>query len=95
MLNKFSPRAPFDRIRLRVWRWEKSTSDAHLTVLNRVTAYVEIAWRAGLCPDEIIDDICEKFPSLFEDGELDHDERTNTIFICLVPCDQHSAAGRG
>lgn len=64
-------RQPLEVVRVRVWGWEKLECDSHSVVLNRITAYIDLAWRAGLKKDDIVDDICDKFPAYFEDGELE------------------------
>ena len=87
-------RPPLDQILLRVWGWGETKSDEHSVVLDRVTHYIDLAWRAGLLPDEIIDDICERFPILFEDGEVEHDESESKIFVFLAPCNYHNTASR-
>jgi hypothetical protein len=71
MLFTEASRQPLERVRVRVWGWEKPEVDSHSVVLSRIAAYIDLAWRSGLHPDDIVDDICDKFPAYFEDGELE------------------------
>lgn len=71
-------------VRIRVWGWNKEEADNCSVVLNRVAEYVQSAYFNGLDEDDMVEDICDKFPAYFEDGEVEF-QSDNTVLVVLAP----------